>query len=68
MDKIIPKAENAIKGFDYEIDYEMFQRFQIWTIEQCIDWVFETAELVLKHQTPKHRAMMERIKNEDNSL
>lgn len=68
MDKIIPKAENANKGFDYEIDEEMLQRFQTWTPEQRMDWVFETADLILSSQTPAQRAMMERLKNEDNGF
>jgi len=33
-----------------------------------LDWVFETAELILTHQTPEQRALMERIKHQDNGL
>ncbi len=66
MAKLKPKLENADKGFNYTIDPEMFARFQTWTIDERLDWVFETAELVLAHQTPEQRAMMERIKHEKN--
>lgn len=60
---IKPKLENAKKGFKYYIEPSMLAMFQQWTVEQRIDWVFETAELVLEHQTPKQREAMERIKN-----
>ncbi len=64
--QIKPKLENANKGFKYYIEPSMLAMFQEWTVDQRIDWVFETATLILEHQTPEQRAAMEKIKNSVN--
>ena len=66
--KIQPKMENINKGFSYHVSDEMLAWNKKLTIDKRLDWVFETAELILTHQTPEQRALMERIKHQDNGL
>jgi len=49
------KVENANKGFNYTITPEQLEDYAKWTIEEKLNWIFETNELIASIQTPKER-------------
>ncbi len=61
--KIIPKAENADKGFHYTVTDEQIQEHQKRSIKDIFDWLEKTNKFVFALQTPKEREMAKKIKN-----
>ncbi len=49
------KVENANKGFNYTITPEQLEVYAKWTIEEKLNWIFETNELIGSIQTQKER-------------
>jgi hypothetical protein len=58
------KAENANKGFNYSITPEQLDDYAKWTIEEKLNWIFETNELIGSIQTPdeRHNALITKHK------
>ena len=58
MDKLIPKGENADKGFHYTVSDEQIAAYAKWTIEEKLDWLAETAKFADSVLTDEERQMM----------
>ena len=52
---IIPKHENADNGYAYTVTDEQISAYAKWTIEERLQWVFDTYELVSQIQTPEEK-------------
>ncbi len=63
-DKIIPKAENADKGFHYTVSDEQIAAYAKWTIEEKLKWLADTYRFIDSIQTPEERKRMREIRNE----
>jgi len=63
MDKIIPKAENADKGFHYTVSDEQIAAYAKWTIEEKLNWLTEMSMFIQSVQTPEERERMKIAKN-----
>lgn len=53
---IIPKYENADKGYTYTVTDEQIAAYAKWTLDERLQWVFDTYELVSQLQTPEEKA------------
>ncbi len=63
--KIIPKKENANKGFHYTVSDEQIAAYQKFTIEEKFRWLENGNKFIYLMQTPEERERMRRIKNEE---
>lgn len=63
MDRIIPKAENADKGFHYTVSDEQIAAYSKWTIEEKLNWLEDTYKLIDSLQTPDERKRMREARN-----
>lgn len=66
--KIIPKHENADKGYSYTVTDEQLEVYAKWTLEERLQWIFETFELVSQLQTPVEKARALAIKHKPIGL
>ena len=60
---IIPKAENANKGFHYTVTDEQIKEHQKRSIEEIFEWLEKTNKFIYEMQTPEERARMRMMKN-----
>ncbi len=63
INKIIPKKENEGKGFKYTVTDEQIREYAKWTLEEKLQWIFETNELLAKVQSPEERERARVIKH-----
>ncbi|MEI6508125.1 MAG: hypothetical protein WCO54_06540 [Bacteroidota bacterium] len=63
INKIIPKKENEGKGFKYTVTDEQIREYAKWTLEEKLQWIFETNELLAKVQAPEERERARVIKH-----
>lgn len=61
--KIIPKAENADKGFHYTVTEEQIQEHQKRSLKEIFEWLEKTNKFIYSLQTPEEREMARKIKN-----
>lgn len=64
-DPIIPKAENANKGFHYTVTDEQIKEHQKRSIEEIFEWLEKTNKFIYDMQTPEERARMRMLKNNE---
>ncbi len=62
--EIIPKKENADKGFHYTVTDEQIKQHQARSIKEIFDWLQKTNKFIYAVQTPEERLRMKRAKNE----
>ena len=62
-DRIIPKAENANKGFHYTVTDEQIKEHQARSVKEILEWLEKTAKFIYSVQTPEERERMKRAKN-----
>jgi hypothetical protein len=62
---IIPKAENANKGFHYTVTDEQIKEHQKRSIEEIFEWLEKTNKFIYDMQTPEERARMRMMKNSE---
>ncbi len=63
--EIIPKKENAGKGFHYTVTDEQIAEYAKWTIEEKMNWIVSTAGFINKVQTPEERKLSRQIKGKE---
>ncbi len=61
--KIIPKAENADKGFHYTVTEEQIREHQKRSVKEIFEWLEKTNKFIYAIQTPEERERMKRAKN-----
>lgn len=61
--QIIPKAENADKGFHYTVTEEQIKEHQKRSILEIFEWLEKTNKFIYEMQTPEERERMRMIKN-----
>jgi len=62
-DHIIPKAENANKGFHYTVTDEQIREHQQRSLEEIFEWLEKTNKFVYELRTPEEREFAKWIKN-----
>lgn len=62
---IIPKAENANKGFHYTVTDEQIKEHQKRSILEIFEWLEKTNKFIYDMQTPEERARMRMMKNSE---
>lgn len=62
-DKLIPKAENANKGFHYTVTEEQIAEHQKRSLKEIFEWLETTSKFIYQMQTPEERERMRRAKN-----
>lgn len=60
---IIPKAENANKGFHYTVTDEQIKEHQERSILDIFEWLEKTNEFIYRLQTPDERKRSRALKN-----
>ena len=60
---IIPKAENANKGFHYTVTDEQIKEHQKRSVKEIFEWLEETNKFIYAMQTPEERERMRKAKN-----
>lgn len=60
---IIPKAENADKGFHYTVTDEQIREHQKRSLLEIFEWLEETNKFIYAIQTPEERERMRKAKN-----
>ena len=61
--KIIPKAENANKGFHYTVTDDQIKEHQKRSMKEIFEWLETTNKFIYELQTPEERERMKRAKN-----
>ena len=61
---IIPKAENANKGFHYSVTDEQIAAHQKRSLKEIFEWLEKTTKFIYNLQTPEERKRLKDIKNE----
>lgn len=61
-DEIIPKIENADKGFHYTVTDEQIKEHQKRSVEEIFEWLEKTAKFIYDLQTPEERERMKKMK------
>ena len=61
--KIIPKAENADKGFHYTVTDVQIEEHQKRSVKEIFEWLEKTNKFIYALQTPEEREMARKIKN-----
>jgi hypothetical protein len=59
---IIPKAENADKGFHYTVTDEQIKQHQQRSLKEIFEWLENTNKFIHALQTPEERERMKRAK------
>jgi hypothetical protein len=62
-DTIKPKLENADKGYHYTVTPEQIEAYQKWSIQERLQWIWDTNVLLSKIQTPEERERASVIKH-----
>ena len=62
-DKLIPKAENADKGFYYTVTDAQIAEHQKRSLKEIFEWLETTNKFIYQMQTPAERERMKRVKN-----
>jgi len=65
-DTIKSKLENADKGYHYTVTPEQIDAYQKWSLEECLQWIWDTNVLLSKIQTPEERELARIIKYKMN--
>ena len=60
---IIPKAENANKGFHYTVTDEQIKEHQQRSLMEVFEWLEKTSKFIDALQTPEERERMRLAKN-----
>ena len=63
IDKIIPKAENADKGFHYTVSDEQIAVYATWTLKEKLNWLEEAYKFIDRVQTPAEKQRMRDARN-----
>ena len=63
---IIPKAENADKGFHYTVTDEQIREHQMRSIEEIFEWLEETNKFIYSIQTPEERERARKVKGKNS--
>jgi hypothetical protein len=63
-DTIIPKAENADKGFHYTVSDEQLAEYAKWTTEEKLNWLEQTWKFIDSVQTQQERERMKNVRND----
>ncbi len=61
--KIIPKLENANKGFHFTVTGAQIKEHQKRTVLEIFEWLEETNKFIYAMQTPEERERMKKVKN-----
>lgn len=61
--RIIPKAENAKRGFHYTVTDEQIKEHQKRSIIEIFEWLEKTNKFIYEIQTPEERERMKKAKN-----
>ena len=61
--KIIPKAENANKGFHYTVTDAQIKEHQQRSLKEIFEWLETTNKFIYEMQTPEERERMRKAKN-----
>lgn len=61
--EIIPKKENANKGFNYTVTDEQIKEHQKRTVLEIFEWLENTNKFIYAVQTPEERERMKKAKN-----
>lgn len=62
-DNIIPKKENANKGFYYTVTDEQIADHQKRSMQEIFEWLEELNSFIYTVQSPEERIRMLKIKN-----
>ena len=62
-DLIIPKAENADKGFHYTVTDEQIKEHQKRSVKEIFEWLEKTSKFIYEMQTPEERDRIKLAKN-----
>lgn len=60
---IIPKAENANKGFHYTVTDEQIKEHQQRSVMEIFEWLETTNKFIYSIQTPQERERIRKAKN-----
>ena len=60
---IVPKKENADKGFHYTVTDEQIKEHQQRSIKEIFEWLENTSKFIYEMQTPEERERMRKAKN-----
>ncbi len=60
---IIPKAENAGKGFHYTVTEEQLKEHQQRSVKEIFEWLENTSKFIYEMQTQEERERMRQAKN-----
>jgi hypothetical protein len=60
---IQPKLENANVGFHYTVTEEQLKEYATWTIEEKLNWLYQTNEFLFHTQTKEEKERMRTLKN-----
>lgn len=60
---ILPKAENADKGFHYTVSEEQIKEHQKRSVLDIFEWLEKTNKFIFEMQTPEERKKMKMVKN-----
>ncbi len=60
---IVPKAENADKGFHYTVTDEQIQEHQRRSVKEIFEWLENTTKFIYAIQTPEERERLSKAKN-----
>ncbi len=61
--EVIPKAENADKGFHYTVTDEQIKEHQKRSLKEIFEWLEKTNKFVYALQTAEEREISIKIKN-----
>lgn len=64
--EIKPKLENADKGFSYTVTPDQLEAYQKWTLQERMQWIWETNVFLSNVQTPEEREHARHIKFKRN--
>jgi hypothetical protein len=60
---IIPKEENADKGFYYTVSDEQIKEHQQRSVKEIFEWLEKTNKFIYSLQTPEERERMRKVKS-----
>lgn len=60
---ILPKVENADKGFHYTVSEEQIKEHQKRSVLDIFEWLEKTNKFIFETQTPEERKKMKMVKN-----
>jgi len=61
--KIIPKKENANKGFHYTVSDEQLELYKKFTLMEKLQWLENGYKFIDTFQTPEERIRMREMKH-----